>query len=261
MILVTCSMKCSNRQEGVMKEKDDLVVDMETVASTAYSVGFYSAVLTVLLTIVTFGFALTAVPISGANCPADCITYPYLDTLSQFPKDYLWMYPATILILAYVVLMASIHAYAARGKKIFSQIGLSFAIITAVLLLVDYFIQFSVIPVSLANGETEGIALLTQYNPHGVFIALEELGYLMMALSFLFMAPVFGNKGRLESAVGWIYIISFAIVFVSLAVISFAYGLERQDRFEVVVISICWLVLIINGVLLSIVFRRQLKSA
>ncbi len=244
-----------------MKEKDDLVVDMKTVESTAYSVGFYSAVLTVILTIVTFGLALTAVPISGANCPADCITYPYLDTLTRFPKDYLWMYPAIILILVYVVLMAAIHAYAAREKKIFSQIGFSFAIITAVILVVDYFIQFSVVPVSLANGETDGIALLTQYNPHGIFIALEELGYLMMALSFLFMAPVFAKRGRLETAIRWIYILSFAIVFISLVITSFAYGLERQDRFEVVAISICWLVLIINGVLLSIVFRRQLKPA
>ena len=32
--------------------------------------------------------------------------------------------------------------------------------------------------------------MLIQYNPHGVFIALEEPGYLVMSLSFLFMAPV-----------------------------------------------------------------------
>jgi hypothetical protein len=31
--------------------------------------GFYSALVTTLLTIVSFGFALYAVPISGANCP------------------------------------------------------------------------------------------------------------------------------------------------------------------------------------------------
>lgn len=33
------------------------------------------------------------------------------------------------------------------------------------------------------HGETEGITLLTQYNAHGIFIALEELGYLLMSLS------------------------------------------------------------------------------
>ena len=46
---------------------------------------------------------------------------------------------------------------------------------------------------------------------------------------------------------------------VFLVVISIDHGLDRMDRFEVAVISIDWLVLLINGVLLSLVFRRQLK--
>jgi hypothetical protein len=60
--------------------------------------------------------------------------------------------------------------------RIRGQIGLSFALIAAGVLLSIYFVQFSVVPVSLMNGQTEGIALLTQYNPYGVFIVLEELG-------------------------------------------------------------------------------------
>lgn len=180
--------------------------------------------------------------------------------MSQFPKDYLWMFSATLLILAYVILMASIHAYATKQTKIFSQIGLSFAIVTAVILLSDYFIQFSVIPVSLINGETEGITLLTQYNSHGIFIALEELGYLVMSLSFLFMAPIFANKDRLESAIRWVFTIGFILTIIALATISINYGLDRKDRFEVFAISINWFALIINGVLLSIVFSRQRKE-
>jgi hypothetical protein len=144
-------------------------------------------------------------------------------------------------------------------KKIFSQIGISFAIITAVILLSDYFIQVSVIPVSLMHGETAGITILTQYNPHGIFIVLEDLGYLIMSFSFLFMAPVFANKTRLESAIRWVFIIGFVLTTISLMVISIKFGMDRQDRFEVAVISINWLILVINGVLLSIVFRRQLK--
>ncbi len=167
---------------------------------------------------------------------------------------------AIIMILSYVILMVSIHAYAARQNKIFSQIGLAFAMIAAVILVGDYFIQFSVIPMSLKNSETEGLAMLIQYNPHGVFLALEEVGYLIMSLSFLFMAPVFANRNRLESWVRWIFVIAFVLAIVALIVISITYGLDRQDRFEVAVLSIDWLVLIINGILLSIVFRRQLKE-
>jgi hypothetical protein len=166
---------------------------------------------------------------------------------------------AMLLVVVYVILMVCIHAYAAQHKKVYSQIGLSFALIAAGILLSDYFIQFSVVPVSLMNQETEGIALLTQYNAHGIFIVLEELGYLLMGLSFLFLAPVFANEGRLASVVRWVFITGFVLTMVFLAVLSIIYGLDRMDRFEVAVISIDWLVLVINGVLLSLLFRRQLK--
>jgi len=116
------------------------------------------------VTAVTFGLAITAIPNAGAGCRVDCVEYPYLDTLSEFPGDYLWMPPAMFLVVLYVILVAAIHAQATPHKKIYSHIGLSFALIAAVLL-GDYFVQFSVAPISLMNGQTEGIALLTQYNP------------------------------------------------------------------------------------------------
>ena len=80
-----------------------------------------------------------------------------------------------------------------------------------------------------------------------------------MSLSFLFLAPVFANTGRLGSAVRWVFIAGFVLTMVFLAVISIIYGLDREDRFEIAVISIDWLVLVINGVLFSLLFRRQLK--
>lgn len=234
--------------------------DTRALSRLTNRVGFYSAVVTVVLTLVTFGFAMTALPISGANCSKDCVEYPYLDTVAQYPKDFLWMPLAILMVLAYVTLMVSIHASAPAQKKIFSQIGLAFALIAAVVLVSDYFIQFSVIPMSLVNNETEGLAMLIQYNPHGVFIALEELGYLIMSLSFLFMAPVFVHKERTVSAIRWIFVIGFVIVIASLIMISISFGLERLDRFEVLVITVNWLVLIVNGVLLGILFRKQLKA-
>jgi len=235
-------------------------IDSGSLSSNSNRFGFYSAIATAVITIVTFGFAMIAIPISGANCPGNCVEYPYLDTVSQYPRDFLWMPLAIVLVLAYVTLMVSIHSYAPGEKKIFSQVGLSFALIASTILAGDYFIQFSAVPMSLINSETEGLAMLIQYNPHGVFLALEELGYLVMSLSFLFVVPVFSNRNRIESAVRWIFIIAFILAIVSLAAISIAYGLERQDRFEVVVLSINWLVLIINGILLGIVFRKQKKE-
>jgi hypothetical protein len=227
----------------------------------ANRVGLYSAILTVVTTVITFGLAITAVPNSGAGCRVDCVGYPYLGTLSEFPSDYLWMPPAMILFVVYVVLVASIHAQASPQKWVYGQIGLSFALLSAVVLLGDYFVQFSVVPISLMNGQTEGITLLTQYNPYGVFFVLEELGYLLMSLSFVFLAPVFAHQGRLASAVRWVFVAGFVLTTAFLVVISAYYGLERMDRFEVAAISIDWLVLVVNGILLSVLFRRRLKQS
>src|SRR5215216_3025573 len=242
-----------------MTDNDNLEVGTETFAATSNRVGFYSAILTVVSTIITFSLAITAIPNSGAGCRENCFEYPYVNTLSQFPRDYLWMPPAMLLVVVYVILMVSIHMYATQLKKIYSQIGLSFALIAAGILKIDYFVQFSVVPISLMNQETDGLALLTQYNPHGIFIVLEELGFLLMGLSFLFLAPVFASEGRLASVVRWVFVAGFVLTMVFLIAISINFGLDRMDRFEVTVISIDWLVLVINGALLSLVFRRQLK--
>lgn len=236
---------------------DNPVAGAEPTKTALDRVGLYSSILTVAMTLVTFGLAITAIPNSGAGCLENCFEYPYLDTLSEFPMDYLWMPSAMILIVMYVVLVATIHAYASPQKKVYSQIGLSFALIAAGVLLGDYFVQFSVVPVSLLNGQTEGIALLTQYNPYGMFIVLEELGYLLMSLSFVFLAPVFAEGGRLATAIRWIFVAGFAVTVVFLVAISAYYGLERMDRFEIAAISVAWLVLLINGVLLSFLFRRR----
>jgi hypothetical protein len=232
----------------------------ELATTASRQVGFYTAIFTSVITLVTFGFAIVAVPISGANCVEGCIDYPYLDSVAQYPKDYRWMPLAILLVLSYLVLMVSIHVDAPPHRKIFSQIGLTFATIAALTLAGDYFIQFSIVPVSLMRGETEGITLLTQYNPHGLFIALEEFGYLLMSLSFLFVAPAFINKNRLETAVRWVFILGFVLAVISLAIVSINYGLDRQYRFEILVISIDWLVLLINGILLSILFRGRLEG-
>jgi hypothetical protein len=244
-----------------MNSVDTPAAGTEPPTTTANRVGLYSSILTVVITVVTFGLAITAIPNAGAGCQENCVQYPYLDTLSEFPRDYLWMPPAMLLVVIYVILVVAIHARANQHKKIYGQIGLSIALIAAVVLLGDYFVQFSVVPISLMNQQTDAMALLTQYNPYGVFIVLEELGYLLMSLSFLFLAPVFADEGRLASAVRWIFVAGFVLTTGFLAAISVYYGLDRMDRFEIAAISIDWLVLAINGVLLGILFRRPLKAS
>jgi hypothetical protein len=225
--------------------------------------GFYAAVLTTLLTLVTFTIAVLTPPLSGPYCAAGagCYTYPYSDIASRFPRDYYWMYPAIPLVLVFYILMVSIHYFAPAEKKIFSHIGLSFALISTATFVTDYFLQVSVIQPSLLLGETDGIALLSQFNAHGVFIVLEEIGFFMMSLSMLFMAPVFAGKTKSEKALRWLFTASFLLIAISFALYSVFYGIQREYRFEVATISINWLTLIISGILLSMVFRRAMADS
>ena len=234
---------------------------VEAPPSTVCRTGLYAAIATSALTLFTFIIALLTPPISGPSCPKDCITYPYADIADRFPRDYYWMFPAMLLTLAFVVLMASIHAYAAPDRQIFSLIGLSLALLAAGALLVDYFVQVSVIQPSVENGETDGIALLTQYNAHGLFIALEEIGYLLMSLALLCLAAVFRGASRAERAIRWTVIAGFVLTVIALVGISMTYGTNREYRLEIFSLSIDWIVLIVLGFPLTAIFRRGLAAS
>jgi hypothetical protein len=166
------------------------------------------------------------------------------------------MYPGLILALTFVVLMACIHYYTRDDKKIFSQIGLSFALISATVITLDYFIQLAVMQPSLLKGETDGLSLFSQYNPHGIFIALEDLGYLMMSAALLFAAVGFAGRARLERAIRWLFITSSLAAVGAFIGLSLIYGQDLEYRFEVVVLTINWIVLIVAGALLSVLFKR-----
>ena len=201
---------------------------------------------------------MMAVPPAGPYCPGDCMSYPFEEILDYYPRDYYWMYIVVFQLFVYVIFTISIHYSAPLEVKIFSSIGTAFALISASVLLIDYFIQFAVIPISLMKGETEGIALITQYNGHGIFIVLEELGYIMMSLAFLFTAFVFSQKNGLERSIRWVMILPFLITALSFMYYSLKFGLDRDYRFEVATITVNWLVIIIAGILISIYFRRKI---
>jgi len=218
--------------------------------------GFVSSLFLAVITIFTFSLAITTLPVAGPYCTEGCLEYPYLD-VTGYPGDYFWMYPALLMLVSYLLFMSSLHGAAPGGNRVFTRAGLAFSVIATGVLFGDYFVQFSVSPVSLLRGETEGLALMTQNNPHGTFIALEEVGYLAMSLSFLFMAPAFSGYGRLGRAIRWIFIAAFGLTVLSLVLISLRYGLAREYRFEVAVISITWLTLIVTGILSAILFRKS----
>ena len=215
--------------------------------------GFWAAILTTVVATIFAAFGVATPPRSGPFCGAACVAYPYVDVSRFIPGDYLWLVPGMVLAALVVVLVACIHSYAPAARRTFSGAAQAFAVAYAVVIVLDYFTQLAVVVPSLQSGQTQGLSLFTQYNPHGFFIALEAVGYLMLSSTLLFAAAVF-TRGRSERAVRWLFSLSFG-----LAVVAFVgLYLLRRDlvAFEVAILVINWIALIPGGVLLSVVFRR-----
>jgi hypothetical protein len=244
------------------------VTYVETVNPTGLSVyrlGFWVAILTAVTAAAALGIAITTAPArSGPFCLVDlvgsCVTYPYTDVAAFVPTEYIWMYPALLMALLFAVLVICIHFHAAADKKIFSQIALSFAVIAATAHTINYFIQLAVVQPSLLKGELEGLSLFSQYNPHGIFIALEDVGYLMMGIAFLFVAAVFSRQEWLERVIRFLLITSAILAIGSLILLTLFYGSELEYRYEVAAILVDWITLILAGALLSVFFKRAERS-
>jgi hypothetical protein len=235
---------------------------MEKESSDLRSLKFsyYISIITSFLTLVTFSIAICTPPLSGPFCQGDCFQYPYTDIISRFPRDYYWMFPAILVSFSYLIMIFSIHHITPPEKKIFSLTALGFALISTIILTLDYFVQVSFIQPSLLAGETEGIAMLSQFNPHGIFIILEEMGFITMNISLFCLVPVFSKTDKPGKSVRLTLIISFALMLVSFIAITAFFGMNREYRFEVAIISITWIELIIAGILFSFFFKNSINK-
>jgi len=165
----------------------------------------WAAALTALLAVISFGIAFATPPRSGPSCTFDaCVEYPFTEISAFFPRDYLWMLPATLLLPAFLLLLSCIHYVARPSRRPFTLTAIVLAAISGAVIGADYFIQLTVIQPSVLRGETDGLSLWSQYNPHGIFIALEAFGYLVMALALAASGVAFAGGG-LERVVRWLF--------------------------------------------------------
>ena len=128
-------------------------------------------------------------------------------------------------------------------------------------LVIDYGLQLTVVQPSLLRGETEGLSLFSQYNPHGIFIALENVGYLAMSLALLLVGLALRVSGRAERALRWLFVGGGLLTVGLLVVLALVYRDELDYRFEVWAILVNWLVLIVSGVLLARLARGAGRGA
>ncbi len=225
--------------------------------SGAARLGRWIAPLLAALAATAFGIGVTTPARSGPFCLGQCIVYPYTDAAQFVPRDYVWMLPGILLLPVFVVLAGCIHTSVGANRRALSLAGVCLAAIAAGVITLDYFTQFQVVVPSLLRGEMGGLALFTQYNPHGFFIALEDLGYLMLSAAFLFIGAAFGRGTRLERAIRWTFIVAALLGFVSFAAMTWRFGFDVEYRFEVAIITITWTALVVAGVLLTFFFLRS----
>ncbi len=165
--------------------------------NSAVTLGFWSSLIAAISLILFTGcfmaIILTQEPViwsdldsylqqSGANNPA----FKYIAQTSML-----------VFGIAYVVILHSINAMVYTRRQIYSRISLSFGIIFAALIGINYFLQITHVRFNTNAGITEGLANWIMFNPDSVILSIAMLGWtVMFGLSSLFISKVFQARGR-----------------------------------------------------------------
>ena len=167
---------------------------------------------------------------------------------------------ASLMALGFVALMVCLYHDARPAQRVLAGIGAALAVVAAAALTIDYAIQLTVVQPSLLKGQAQDLSLVSMDNPHGLFIALESLGYLLMGMAFFFAGCVFAGRTGLERTLRWVLFLAALTIVALCAVLAITRGQDLDYLFEVWAIAIDWLVLILLGVLLAMLFRSERRT-
>jgi hypothetical protein len=235
-----------------MTERDSFRAGRDYPRRTA----FWVAATTALLAAAALVAGITTPPRSGAFCRGECVTYPYTDVVAFVPRDYWWMYPGLLLALAAVLLAVCLRPLAAPRHDVLAAAAVCLTAIGAAVLVVDYGVQLTVVQPALLAGETDGLSLWSPYNPHGLFLALENIGYAVLAAAMLLLGIALRPRVRLLRMAGWVFTVGGALSLAALVALAAIYGVDLDVRYEVTAIVITWLVLLTTGTLLAVELAR-----
>jgi hypothetical protein len=219
----------------------------------------WAAAVTAIGATLALGIGVFTPPRGGVLCTSGCIAYPYTDAAPFVAGDSIWIVPAVVMTLGFVVVTACLHELARPGGRLAGLVAMALATLAAALLVGDYAVHFMVVMPSLAKGEGALVTVLSIYNPHGVFIALENAGYFVMGLAFIATAGAVPGTDRLERAIRWVFLVAGLLAVGGFAAFAALFGTDLDVRYEVAAISVDYLALIIGGGLLTVLFRRPLR--
>ena len=96
-----------------------------------------------------------------------------------FPADQFWLFlPSLFLAPAFLIVIISLHITAGQREKIWTAIGVAFAIIYCAFATMNYFIQLTVVVPALARGEINETNLLV-FKQGSFMFAIDCLGYFL----------------------------------------------------------------------------------
>lgn len=218
--------------------------------------GYWSALLSAA-TFIIFSLCFIAIvilnPLFFWTDYADYVAYT--NENNQFFKDL-----AQFMMLAFgplfLILLNSIHDYAAEDKKVLSRLAIYLGIIFAAMISVNYFVQLSIVRQNLSHGRPQGLEQFIQANPASFITAVNMLGWtLFFGLSCFFLAPLF-HGGKLEKIIRIAFLANG--IFMILGGISYI--------FEIVVLVFLFMNFGMGGAImvatfsLAILFRRLGKA-
>lgn len=113
--------------------------------------------------------------------------------------------PSLLLAPAFLILMVCVYYFTPKEKKLYSLIGMAFAVAYAVLVSLNYYVQLTVVAPRLLQGDTSDVSVFL-FTPYDTFpYAMDLLGYSYMSLATFSSAFVFSKNG-LEKAIKWFMI-------------------------------------------------------
>jgi hypothetical protein len=129
------------------------------------------------------------------------------DYQSRFqPALYLaWTIPAFLFAIAFLAMIACIHAWADDDQRTWTLLAVAFAVPGATLMAALYYIQMTVVPNGLVNGTADSLRLWIYAPPYPFTFpgALEGVGYGFEGAALLLAAQAFTGD-RLSLWVRWL---------------------------------------------------------
>ena len=204
----------------------------ETGAGVVLRIGMWSAVLTAGSTI-TFTIAAVLTEAKLLSAPWDAV---------------LPLAPSLVLAPSFLAMLVCANAVVPRDRKIWTQLGVAFAVVYVPLCSAAYIVELFVVEPRVLRGAAAETTLLTIVRGDSVFNAIDGLGYIFMSLAALFAAPAFGGS-RLERWIRWLFVAHGAVALP----IFLTYFVSRTFIYGAALWSVT---LSASGVLMAVFFQR-----